>query len=201
MPNLTVFSTTNSYSSFASSSTYPNLKRINIDVDPCILGHKQINFRNCTPALEELRVTDLHTISTINILTTLARYKRRMESGARHNLIFPDSMKVVFIQPSSLPYGAHCRTPYRIYFSFNRDLARAAKHFVESENRRARLRVVILQALDVCLWVKGRSSGLHYSFEDAKRDWTDVLLGDGKGCWDDVNQQDLIESSLLSEVI
>ena len=199
MPNLTDFSTTIAYSSFASSSTYPNLKRINIDFDPCLTNHKPINFRNCTPALEELRITDLRASissnNTANLLAALAAYDIRcMELGARnvgHNIIFPDSMKVVFIQPCSPPYGARCSNPRRTYISFNHNLILTAKQFAESENRHAGLRVVILPAPDVYSWVKGKSSGLHYSFEDAKRDWTNVLLGDGKGCWDDVDQEDL----------
>jgi len=192
MPNLTDLSVTFAYTNFATTQTYPTLKRFHIDLVPIAPCGTPINLRTFAPALEELTITDMYN-SESGFLDSLSAHACCLESVDKDNsaseLLFPDTIRRVLLQPCPPPYRAHCGTPYQFHDHFIDDLIDCAKSLAETEHRRAGgFRVVLLEAPTIHLWCKGRCSGLRYSFEDARRDWTDVLLGEGRGRWDDTDR-------------
>jgi len=190
MPHLTDFSVLSAHSFLTIPHVYPNLKRIHTDFEPYGSDKTKINFRNYTPALEEIRITNFRQCSG-RFAVTVIDHARCIDSENNDNnsseLLFPNTMKRVLLQPC--PPTRRRSSLYRAY-SFKGYLLRVAHSLSESEHRRTGFRVTILQPLDIHSWFNGRSSGLRYSFDDARKDWTDVLLG-GKGCWDDADREDL----------
>jgi len=176
MPNITDFSAISAYRGFFSSSTYANLIRIHTDLNLAYgLDGKLINFRNHAPVLEELRVTNLYpslrVIESMNFMAALANHSRWIESRDRNdNLLFPESIKSVLVQPCFPPYRARSSSAYSSYNYWKREIIRIAKEIAEFEEIHAEFHVGVLQAPDVDLWIKGRCSGFDYSFDDARRE-------------------------------
>ena len=79
-------------------------------------------------------------------------------------------MKRVLVQPCSPSYEIRRGNGNRNYDDLKSYLLRTAKQIADSEDKRDGFRVTVLEPHDVHLWVKGRSSGLRYSFDDARRD-------------------------------
>jgi len=193
LPNLTDLSITSMFGSFADTQTFPSLKRFHTDfvlVTPPKKAKIPSKFRALTPALEELCAIDLNRPNK-TFVRSISDHACSVEAGEKggdstSELIFPDTMERILLQPSSPLY---CSDVYAIeYDDFMRFLIERVNSLAESEYQRDGFRVVLLEWPSVYSWHEGKFSGLYYSFDDARKDWTDVLVGEGKGCWNDANR-------------
>jgi len=192
LPNLTDFSVTSVYDSFADTQTFPSLKRFHTDFVPVTPSETPIKLRVLTPALEELCFINLrrHQNKFTNSISDQACSVETGDKGddSTSELAFPDAMERILLRPSPPPYNARCGTPWFFHNHFMNYLIQRVKSLAESEYQRARFRVVLLEWPTVNSWHEGKCSGLYYDFYDASKDWTDVLVGEGKGCWNDANR-------------
>jgi hypothetical protein len=199
MPNLTDLSITSSDTFSTIPYVYPKLRRIHIDCVPKLRPDKApVNFRSTTPALEELRITNIDCGSG-DFLVSLTNHARYLvsrddvnDSDNAPELLFPDTLRRVIFQPSPVPYRIWTITPnHQVYSRYHSNLFDTAISLAKSEDTRTGIRVVVLKASKKFVPRGISFPGPCYLLEDARRDWTDVLLGHGKGCWDDVGREDL----------
>lgn len=106
----------------------------------------------------------------------------RAEPEGEDEPVFPNAMKRVILQQAAPPDGAQCGNPYMDYSDSGETLFHVALLFKELGSAAFE---VLLEERDVPLLTRGRISGLGYFYEDARRDWLDVISGTGKDYWDD----------------
>jgi hypothetical protein len=184
LPQLTDLSVTSTGGQFELPYRFPKLRRIHTTTGMRSFSDKSsVDFEKNAPALAELRLTNL-TENNVWLLSALVWYAgHRSGEKKEQALLLPKTMKRVILQQCSPPYGSPCGNSYMQHRAFSQALSSVASAFVGS--RKAPFELKLLQMLDLHFWIKGKSNGLGYFFEDARRDWADVIFGEGKGCWDD----------------
>lgn len=185
LPNLIELSITESGCQFKLPHRLPNLRRLHTDGST-----DGVEYLNNAPVLEELRFTGITgsrpTMSnTLQVLDAVETHVGSVgQGGVYSGSVFPVTMDRLILQQCAPPYGAECGNPYMDHRDLARRLDRAAESTIEFRST-GKFHLVLLHMPTVELWVEGNISGLGYHFEDARRDWMEIVSGSGKGCWGD----------------
>lgn len=191
LPNLIDFSITDSGYGISLPYELPQLRRLHTN-SPGDRDTNAIKYRKNAPALEELRFSNLYHCD--EFVDAIVAHAQCMEQGETElESAFPATMRRIILQQSAPPYGAWCGNAYMSHEWFSRRLHRAVMDVADSGGR-GPLQLVLLKMPEVKLWLEGEINGLGYHFEDARKDWVDVISGSGNGCWGDT----LLESNLCA---
>lgn len=180
LPNLTSISSTNSCYNFYLPHPLPKLRRLHTNARLGGLG-KEMDYRRDTPVLEEIRLSDVDDRCE-DCLDALVQHSRFMRKEEAKRLVFPPTLKRAMFQQDAPLYGAECGSTYLDWSNFGEILDYYMKLVEESNGG---FRLVILESMGFDLWIKGAAAGLRYCFDDARKDWKDVISG-GDGCWNDL---------------
>jgi hypothetical protein len=181
-PELTDVSMITDYLGLKSNQTYPKLKRIHTTSK--IRGDcssEIVDFRQTAPVLEQLRLTGVCSYDERWL-------PRALSKETPDILLFPNTMRRVIVQQCSPPYIARCGNAYISHRHLGRSLEQAASLMLANSlnGQGVGYDLVVLEAQSLTLWLKGGASGLSYCFEDARREWVDLVHDTGTDGWDDV---------------
>lgn len=169
LPNLIECSITESGHRFMPPFPFNSLKRLHLDAD-----WDGAYFQNCTPALQELRFTNMDSESSLlDAIVQHARLASKAEGNSGSGL--SATVKRVVLQQSPPPYGGGCGNSRMNHRDCTRELNRTAAA-VDNLKVSERFQFVLLPIPTLNLWAEGKiTDGLGFHFEDARRDWKEAI--------------------------
>lgn len=173
LPNLIDLSITRSGQRIELPYQLLNLRRLHVDA----CGH-EVDYRSVTPVLEELKFSGICT-GKEQFVVTILFHARCMVQG---NLspAFPVSTRRVILQQCAPHYDARGGNTNVSYAMFEKHLCIRAASVYELGYSTG-FKLLLLPARTLEQWVKGKINGLEFSWEDARREWTNILFGSEAG--------------------
>lgn len=179
LPNLIDLSATPAGWIFELRQIFPKLRRIHTTSGLRGYGDQHtVDFRVTAPVLEQLRLSEV----SFEGLWLPAAFMQPAGVEQGCGLLFPETLQRVLIQPGAWPIRREIPVLPHSLSCLRTDFLRASSLIAKSSRS---YQLILLEEFSLQYWLDGKGYGLEYCFEDARRDWLDVISGQGQGSWDD----------------